>query len=256
MLDIRTRLSGTSADGGKTWTPQDIGDAVSTGGRLSDGYWDRGADQAAGVGDGEPLYVIARIKEEDLASATANATMRMEVVSVPKFTAGTPNTLPTFDFVDGDVSVANNTITEANHGLPNGTRVTLTNAGGALPAGLAAATNYYVIAATANTFKLSLSRGGAAVDITAAAGGGTHTVTWHATVLVSSGEIGLGVLKIDAEVVLVLPPVPEQVDYPMNRYIFARYVATNATTAGKVLTSIGYEPPRSSRSYGPSGIPV
>jgi hypothetical protein len=83
---------------------------------------------------------------------------------------------PAFTFVDADVSAGDDTITEAGHALSDGDRVVLSTTG-VLPAGLAAATYYYVVSATANTFKLSATSGGAAVDITAAAGGGTHTAT-------------------------------------------------------------------------------
>lgn len=59
------------------------------------------------------------------------------------------------------------------HGLNDGERVTLTSAG-TLPAGYAAATDYYVVASTANTFQLSETHGGTAVDGTDD-GTGDHT---------------------------------------------------------------------------------
>jgi len=65
--------------------------------------------------------------------------------------------------------------TSVTHGLVDGDIVQLTNSGGALPSGFAAATVYYVINATTTTFKLSLTRAGAAVDGTTN-GTGTHTV--------------------------------------------------------------------------------
>lgn len=55
----------------------------------------------------------------------------------------------------------------------NGDILRLFNSGGALPAGLAALTDYYVISASGSTFKLSLTLSGAAVDITDI-GQGTH----------------------------------------------------------------------------------
>lgn len=79
-----------------------------------------------------------------------------------------------FTFVDADVSAADDTITETAHGLSNGDAVVLSTSG-VLPAGLVAGT-YYVVNATTDTFKLSLTSGGAAEDITGAAGGGTHTI--------------------------------------------------------------------------------
>lgn len=86
----------------------------------------------------------------------------------------------TFDFVDGDVTVGTDTINETAHGLLTGEVVQLTTTG-TLPAGLSLATDYYVIRVDADNFKLAASakdaEEGTAVDITAAAGGGTHTVT-------------------------------------------------------------------------------
>lgn len=82
--------------------------------------------------------------------------------------------------VEFTVTAATDLITSADHGLTVGERVRFVNSGGALPAGLAAATDYYVIASglTANDFKVSATDGGSAVDITGA-GTGTHTWTVH-----------------------------------------------------------------------------
>lgn len=66
-----------------------------------------------------------------------------------------------------------NLFTAAGHGLSNGTVVMFSNSGGALPAGLDAEQPYYVINATTNDFQVSLTPGGAAVDITSD-GTGTH----------------------------------------------------------------------------------
>ncbi len=59
------------------------------------------------------------------------------------------------------------------HGLSDGDTVLLTNSGGALSGGLAANTAYYVVNAALNDFQVSLTEGGAVVDITDA-GSGTH----------------------------------------------------------------------------------
>lgn len=69
---------------------------------------------------------------------------------------------------------ATNLFTSNGHGLLAGQKGRVTNAGGALPAGLSLNTDYYVIAPAANTFQLSLTLGGAVVDITTD-GTGTHT---------------------------------------------------------------------------------
>jgi hypothetical protein len=85
-----------------------------------------------------------------------------------------------FVFVDADVTPGTDTIVEAAHGLVTGDRIRLTSSG-TLPAGLALATDYYVIRLDSGSFKLAASpkdaERGIAVDITAAAGGGNHTLT-------------------------------------------------------------------------------
>lgn len=67
--------------------------------------------------------------------------------------------------------------TSTAHGLAVDQKVRLTNSGGALPAGFAKDTDYYVIAGNlaANTFQLSATKGGASVNATSD-GTGTHTV--------------------------------------------------------------------------------
>jgi hypothetical protein len=82
-------------------------------------------------------------------------------------------------FVDGDVTTATDLIAIAAHGFTTGLKVAATT-DGVLPAGLSA-TDYYVIVVSSGTIKLASSLAnalaGTAVDITAAAGGGTHTLT-------------------------------------------------------------------------------
>lgn len=65
------------------------------------------------------------------------------------------------------------TLTKTDHAWYDGTQVTLTSTG-TLPTGLSLSTTYYIVNATANTIQLSLSFGGAAVDLTDA---GTGTTT-------------------------------------------------------------------------------
>jgi hypothetical protein len=82
-------------------------------------------------------------------------------------------------FADADVDVTENTITLTGHAYITGTKVAATTSG-VLPGGLSA-TNYYVIDVDDDTIKLASSLAnavaGTAVDITSAAGGGTHTLT-------------------------------------------------------------------------------
>jgi len=84
-------------------------------------------------------------------------------------------------FVDADVTVATDNIHIVGHGFNNGQKVVLTTSG-TLPAGLSLLTNYFVIRIGADDFKLATTLANTVgtpvpVNITAAAGGGTHTVT-------------------------------------------------------------------------------
>lgn len=89
----------------------------------------------------------------------------------------------TFDFVDADVNTSTDEISETGHGFNTGDVIQLTSTG-TLPDGLSLATDYYVIRVDADTIKLASSalnaENGSAVDITAATGGGTHTLTGQA----------------------------------------------------------------------------
>lgn len=76
-------------------------------------------------------------------------------------------------------------ITSAGHGLSNGDAVVFSNSGGGLPAGLSANTFYYVINASTDTFKVSTTLGGSAVDIT---GTGTGTHYFNRGVITVSGN--------------------------------------------------------------------
>lgn len=85
----------------------------------------------------------------------------------------------------------NETITLAAHGLTDGKVVHFANTGGGLPAGITAKTIYYVRDATANTFKITATRGGSALDITT---NGTGTNSVYSTFLApdSRGRVDIG----------------------------------------------------------------
>lgn len=76
-------------------------------------------------------------------------------------------------------TAATDVVAVAGHGYFTGDQVVLANSGGALPAGLAAATYYYVIKVDDDSLKLASSLAnavaGTAIDITGA-GTGTHTI--------------------------------------------------------------------------------
>lgn len=66
-------------------------------------------------------------------------------------------------------------VTKSGHALVNGDIVYLSTTG-VLPTGLSAGTKYYVVGAASNTFNLSLTLGGSAINTTGSQSG-THTVT-------------------------------------------------------------------------------
>lgn len=70
---------------------------------------------------------------------------------------------------------ATNLFTCAAHGLQTGDLIQLTTSGADLPAGLAIATDYYIVSRTVNTFQMALTPGGDAVTISDD-GSGTHTL--------------------------------------------------------------------------------
>lgn len=73
------------------------------------------------------------------------------------------------------VDTATNILTAAGHPFADGDVVRAFNTGGGLPGALAARTDYYAIGVSGNTLQLSLTEGGAAIDITSA-GTGTHFI--------------------------------------------------------------------------------
>ena len=85
-----------------------------------------------------------------------------------------------------------------------------------MPAGLATGTDYYVIKIDANTVALASSRAnallGTAVDITAAAGGGTHTITSQGNTVTIDGNSSE---TIDGNATLTLV---DQYDYFKKQY--------------------------------------
>lgn len=81
----------------------------------------------------------------------------------------------TINFDPVDVQIASNSIDSSNHGLVNGQEIQLTTTG-TLPSPLATSTIYYIVESTNDSFKLSTSSSGNAIDITSQ-GTGVHTLT-------------------------------------------------------------------------------
>lgn len=87
---------------------------------------------------------------------------------------------PNRTFVDGDVTVAADTIGDTAHGFVTGEGPVRMTASVTLPAGLAEGTDYWIIRVDDDTYKVATTRAlaiaGTQVDITGAASGGTHTL--------------------------------------------------------------------------------
>lgn len=91
---------------------------------------------------------------------------------------------PSNDFEDGDVNVAGDHVEiTGGHWYEDEQGPFRLTSTGTLPAGLATGTNYYIVKNTDTQLEFSLTPGGASVDITGAAGGGTHTITRYGDVL-------------------------------------------------------------------------
>ena len=81
-------------------------------------------------------------------------------------------------FTTSAVNTTNNTITTTSHGLSNGDRIRFVRntTSAVLPGGLTEGTEYYVVNVSGDTFKVSNTSGGAAIDITSV---GTSTCVWY-----------------------------------------------------------------------------
>lgn len=100
-----------------------------------------------------------------------------------------------------DATLANDQLFSRGHGLSDGDRVLLFNVfAETLPTGLTEGTLYYVVSSTTDTFKVSLTLGGAAVDITALGGGEFFWQRVVPEVFASQGQITVaaGQLLLDA----------------------------------------------------------
>ncbi|MFI7468155.1 hypothetical protein [Nonomuraea sp. NPDC049646] len=104
-------------------------------------------------------------------------------------------------FFSVDTTLTNDALFSVGHGLADGDRVQLFNVfAESLPTGLTEGTVYYAVGSTTNSFKVSLTQGGAAVDITAIAGGEGYFQKVIPETFGSQGQItvAVGALVLDA----------------------------------------------------------
>lgn len=239
--DIGTKLMGSHAS-----PPvfQSVA-AATTAGLLSESWIDllegiRSEDQLArSLGEGIDLIANFAVGTA-LAAGTANVTADLRIVALPR------TTLAAVAFT----AAASDVCTSAAHGLENGTCVTVATTT-TLPAGLAAATHYFVIEKTADTFKLSLTPGGAAVDITDA-GTGTHSFTVVPQVIGASGPVPLRRLAAGSSQPVRVNPLGTSKQQPRHRYIFALLVPSANLTAGTMICDVTHASSNEQLHY-PSG---
>ncbi|MDP9145442.1 MAG: hypothetical protein M3N43_12225 [Actinomycetota bacterium] len=104
-------------------------------------------------------------------------------------------------FFSVDTTLANDALLSASHGMSDGDRVTVYNVfSEALPTGLSEGTVYYVVSSTSNSFKVSTTLGGSAVDITGVGGGEGYWQRLVPETFGSQGQITVAVsaLALDA----------------------------------------------------------
>ena len=158
-----------------------LADGAVTAAKLGTGFYGLGesteklADYTATVND--DIILVNGIAQNVTISMPAASVGVDKVITVKRID---DTDIQTDTFVDGDVTVGTDIINVGSHPFTTLQRVQLTTSG-TLPTGLATSTNYWVIYVDANNIKLASSlanaQAGTAVDITAASGGGTHTIT-------------------------------------------------------------------------------
>jgi len=94
--------------------------------------------------------------------------------------------------------VTANTLTSSNHGLVNDdrVRVEVMPGTGTIPTGLAENTTYWVVGSTNDTFQLSATQGGAAIDITAEGGAMILQLTPVAVNQNDQAQFAINALKV------------------------------------------------------------
>jgi hypothetical protein len=104
-------------------------------------------------------------------------------------------------FFSVDTTLTNDQLLSVGHGMSDGDRVIVYNVfAESLPTGLTEGTAYFVVSSAANTFKVSTTLGGAAVDITAVGGGEGYWQRVVPEVFAVQGQVtvAVGALVLDA----------------------------------------------------------
>ena len=151
-----------------------------------------------------PTLAAASITNSDISATAAIADSKLATISTPGKVSGaalsgdiaTGNVSATGRLSgrlsDGTLNLVSSavTITSANPGVVTWTSHTLQNGDrveffttGVLPTALVAGTEYYVVDTATNTFQLSATSGGTAIDTTTGTQSGTHTATFGRAVM-------------------------------------------------------------------------
>lgn len=138
------------------------------------------ADDTSLAGYGPFFESILRANDRSKINSFSNSMTSISVGSNPLRVHG--NTTVT-------ATVATDMVNLTAHLLSNGAPVKFTTSN-TLPAPLSTSTTYYVVNASANTFQVSTTVGGSAVDITST-GSGTHRLTSQQIFITTSGAHGL-----------------------------------------------------------------
>jgi len=114
--------------------------------------------------------------------------------NVNNFRGYAPIGSTTKGFFSADPNLANDTLFSVAHGMADGDRVMLLNVfAETLPTGLAEGTIYFVVSSASNSFKVSLTSGGAPVDITALGGGEGYFQKLVPETFVAQGQLTVDV---------------------------------------------------------------
>lgn len=104
-------------------------------------------------------------------------------------------------FFSTDTTLANDQLFSVAHGMSDGDRVVLYNVfSETLPTGVTEGTVYWVVSSATNTFKVSTTQGGSAVDITALGGGEGYWQRIVPETFNAQGQltVAIGALVLDA----------------------------------------------------------
>lgn len=148
--------------------PGTDGDILTTHGAGADPAWE---SPAAPASDGGVFHM-----QDQRAASNDGGTFTAGAWTPRALNADVSNTITSAARVTSTVTItiaSPGVVSWTAHGLVNGTQILLTTTG-ALPTGLTVGTVYYVVSAAANSFSLSATVGGAAIN-TSGSQSGTHT---------------------------------------------------------------------------------